>query len=75
MKSTYKNVFLKTIILMILFLSFLGMKSFAVVEQSAEFYVNDTANILDKEVEDYIIETNKKLNSATGAQIVVVTGR
>jgi len=45
----------------------------AVVSQTDEFYVNDYANVLTQEVEDYIIETNVELEQKTGAQIVVVT--
>lgn len=73
MKPAYKKIIFKILLIMILFLNLLGIKSFALVEQSNEFYVNDTANLLDSDVENYIIETNKKINAATGAQIVVVT--
>ncbi len=61
------------IIMMILFLNILGIKSFALVEPTYDFYVNDYANLLSTDVEQYIISTNKTLNSQTGAQIVVVT--
>lgn len=61
------------IIMMILFLNILGIKSFALVEPTSDFYVNDYANLLSSDVEEYIISTNKTLNSQTGAQIVVVT--
>ena len=47
--------------------------SFAIVQPSYEFYVNDTANILSSDTENYIIDINKKLYQKTGAQIVVVT--
>lgn len=47
--------------------------SLAVVSPTRDFYVNDYAGLIDEEVEQYIIETNEKLESATGAQIVVVT--
>ena len=63
---------LRVFILMILFLS-IGIKSFALVEPTSKFYVNDYANLIDADLEEYIIETNQKLESATGAQIVVVT--
>ncbi len=45
----------------------------AVVSPTRYFYVNDYANLIDEEVEQYIIQTNETLESATGAQIVVVT--
>lgn len=61
------------IIMMILFLNILGIKSFALVKPTNDFYVNDYANLLSSDVEQYIISTNKTLNSQTGAQIVVVT--
>lgn len=61
------------IIMMILFLNILGIKSFALVEPTSDFYVNDYANLLSNDVQEYIISTNKTLNSQTGAQIVVVT--
>lgn len=52
---------------------FLVNHSYALVQQSTEFYVNDTANILSDETEKYIIDMNQNLESQTGAQIVVVT--
>lgn len=72
LNSTKKKM-ASIIIMMILFLSILGIKSFALVEPTNDFYVNDYANLLSTDVEEYIISTNKTLNSQTGAQIVVVT--
>ena len=46
---------------------------FAVVTPTSEFYVNDYANVLTQETEQYIINTNINLNKQTKAQIVVVT--
>ena len=57
----------------IVLLGFMSNNSYSIVHQSKEFYVNDTANIIDKNTEDYIIDINKKLFDKTGAQIVVVT--
>lgn len=37
------------------------------------FYVNDFAEILSQETKDRIVETSKKLDQETGAQIVVAT--
>lgn len=48
-------------------------KSNALVSQTTEFYVADYAGLLNNDVKDYIINTNKSLNTQTGAQIVVVT--
>lgn len=48
-------------------------KSKAVVTQTSDFYVNDSAGVLDYSLKNYIISTNKSLYSQTGAQIVVVT--
>ena len=44
-----------------------------VIPQTADFYVNDAANLLSSETKKYIIDTNIKLNKASGAQVVVVT--
>lgn len=45
----------------------------AVVKPATSFYVNDYANILSSENEEYIIEHSNKLYNYNGAQIVVVT--
>ena len=45
----------------------------ASISPTEEFYVNDYANILDKEFEDRVISLNKELYAKTGAQIVIVT--
>ncbi|HZJ57670.1 MAG TPA: TPM domain-containing protein, partial [Clostridia bacterium] len=37
------------------------------------FYVNDFANVLDSNTEDYILEQSIKLDELSGAQLVVVT--
>lgn len=42
-------------------------------EPSYSFYVYDEAGIIDRQVEEYIIATNKELYKKTGAQIVVAT--
>lgn len=68
-----RNKIIKISIIMILILNLLGLKSFALVSQTRDFYVADYANLIDEDVEEYIIETNKILYSKTGAQIVVVT--
>lgn len=45
----------------------------ALVDPTPEFYVNDYANILSQETEDYIVEKSKELYRVDGTQIVVVT--
>lgn len=45
----------------------------AVVEPTDRFYINDYANILSSETEDYIFEHSRNLDSKTKAQIVIVT--
>ena len=57
----------------ILLFNLITVKSLAIVPKSYEFYVNDTANVLSTDTEQYIIDINKKLYKKTGAQIVVVT--
>ncbi len=44
-----------------------------VVAPTRDFYVYDGAEVLSSETENYIITTNRELQSKTGAQIVVVT--
>lgn len=44
-----------------------------VISPTDEFYVNDYANVLSEETENYIINTNVELEKKTGAQAVVVT--
>lgn len=45
----------------------------ALVEQTDEFYINDYANILSEETENYILTKSIELNKTNGSQIVVVT--
>ena len=45
----------------------------AVIEPTSAGYVNDYANVLSDETEQYIIEQSAALDQATGAQVVVVT--
>lgn len=47
--------------------------SAAVVSPNETFYVYDGAQVLSEETEQYILNTNRELESKTGAQIVVVT--
>ncbi len=57
----------------LIFMCFFTINSFAVVRPTQSFYVNDYANLLDQDTEDYIINTNIELYEKTGAQIVIVT--
>lgn len=69
-----KKIFFKLSIITILCLIILFPTiTKAVVEPTSQFYVNDYANILSDSTEQYIIEKNVALESASGAQIVVVT--
>lgn len=65
----------KVIVWLVLLICIIGISisSYAVVKPTNEFYVNDYANVLSKETENYIISTNVELQKKTGAQIVVVT--
>ena len=62
-------VFLLVVILLIL----LTVNVNAVVSPTNDFYVNDYADVLSSETEQYIINTNVNLQEQTGAQVVVVT--
>lgn len=42
-------------------------------EPTSEFFVNDYANVLDGETENYIFETGKAYNNNGGPQVVVLT--
>lgn len=49
------------------------LPAFALVGQSEEYYVADYANVLDNDTENRIVDSNKKLFSQTGGEIVIVT--
>lgn len=68
-----KRFFRKIILLVFIILVLLVVKSYAMVSPTKDFYVNDYANILDSDLEKYIISTNISLEEQTGAQVVVVT--
>lgn len=60
--------------LILLLLSvFFTCKVNALVNPTEKFYINDYANILSSETEEYIYEKSVKLNEIDGTQIVVVT--
>ena len=58
-----------TILLLILAIT----KCYSVVSPTEEFYINDSAKVVNSKVKDYIIEMNKKLKEQTDAQIIVIT--
>lgn len=70
---TLNRKFFITLFFVIALFGFAFNSSSAIVRQTSEFYVNDSANIIDSNLEDYIIKMNKQLYSKTGAQIVVVS--
>lgn len=58
----------------ILFFSLLiPINANAIVNQTYDFYVNDSANVLSQETEKYIVEKSSSLYKYNGSQIVVVT--
>ena len=63
---------IKYLILILLSITFtLDVK--AIVKPTDKFYVNDYADILSNETEEYIIEKSLQLYNVDGTQIVVVT--
>ena len=73
MLTSNKKILLFLLLFILIFIFFTNTKAYTIVPQSYEFYVNDTANVLDDTTKQYIIDINKKLYNLTGAQIVVVT--
>lgn len=70
---TSNKKIIKIIMLIFCILAFYCIKSNAVVKPTTNFYVNDYANVLTEETEEYIMKTNIELNNKTKVQIVVVT--
>lgn len=68
-----KKVIKRILIIFTILLNLINIKALAVVSPTYKFYVNDYANLIDTDVENYIINTNNSLYTKTGAQIVVVT--
>lgn len=61
-------------LILILFVGLLSVINVhAIVKPTNEFYINDYANILSSDIEEYILEKSIALNNAEGTQIVVVT--
>lgn len=63
---------IKYLILILLYVAFIPSVK-AIVSPTNEFYVNDYANILSSETEEYILNRSIALNNIDGTQIVVVT--
>ena len=61
------------ILFLLLIYLFPFTKVVGVVNPTIDFYVNDYADILSEETEDYILNKSVKLNDIDGSQIVVVT--
>lgn len=61
------------ILLAVIMVSFVCVKAFAVPSPSKDFYVNDFAEILSDETEQYILSNSAALCEKTKAQIAVVT--
>lgn len=57
----------------LLILLFVPIDSFAMVNPTDRFYINDYAGILSNDTKDYIFEHSKNLDTKTTSQIVVVT--
>lgn len=73
MLALNKNKFVKIVIVILLWFHIFNIKAFAMVNPTADFYVNDYAKLLNVDTKSYIINMNKSLCAKTGAQIVVVT--
>ena len=63
--------YLTLIIIINIFIPIISVN--AIVQPTNNFYVNDYANILSLETEEYIIEKSLAINNVDGTQIVVVT--
>ena len=64
----------KLILIVITIISFFNITNVkAVVDKTKEFYINDYANILSEETEQYILNNSYALDKETTAQVVVVT--
>lgn len=68
MKRNRIFLILLSILILSISVSFAGLK---IPDKSYDFYVYDEVGILSDSVKDYIIDMNKKLYAASGAQVVV----
>lgn len=75
-KNKKQNSFFYALIVMILVMCLsnpMYVKAISIPEPTESFYVNDTAELISEENENYVIATNEDLYKKTGAQVVVVT--
>lgn len=63
---------IKVVLLLLVFIC-LPIRVSALVEPTERFYINDYANILSSDTENYIYQKSQALNNVDGTQIVVVT--
>lgn len=74
MNKYLKKIISFTFLVLIIFTTSVALcDGIELPKPSSKFYVYDEANIIDADVENYIVNTNEVLFSKTGAQIVVVT--
>ena len=66
-----KKIFIISLFVFLFSSNFINVE--AIPSPTTQFYVNDYANILNKETEEYIINQSANLDQKTKAQIVVVT--
>lgn len=71
--NSKNKIFSKIVLTAICSILLLSTNVFAIVEPTSNFYVNDYADLLNSETENYIMNVNQNLNSKTKAQVVVVT--
>ena len=73
MLTLTKNKKLFGLIMLIFTILAFYYTTYAVVSPKTNFYVNDYADVLSEETENYILNSNIELQNKTKAQIVVVT--
>ncbi len=59
--------------LFILLINISVLAAASIPAHTERFFINDYANVIDSETEDYIYETGKKYNDGGGTQVVVLT--
>lgn len=68
-----KSIVLFSLLFLLIFNSIGLAAKLKLPEPSHSFYVYDEGNIIDDDVENYIVKTNEELHKETGAQIVVAS--
>ena len=66
-----RHIFISAILLIVMIVSCCITSVAAIPEPSESFYVYDEADVISEESEKHIVSMNKKLEQATGAQIVI----